>query len=80
MWYSRNIKTPTKIRIYKATVLTILLYGSEVWNTMQTQMKRFEVFCHRFLRRILKIKWFYHISNADVLRLANIALLTLLHE
>ena len=73
IWYSRNIKTPTKIRIYKAAVLTILLYGSEVWNTTQTQMKRFEVFHHRCLRRILKIKWFYHVSNADVLKRANIA-------
>ena len=36
-------------------------------------MKRFEVFHHRCLRRILKIKWFYHVSNADVLKRANIA-------
>ena len=49
IWYSRNIKTP----IYKAAVLTILLYGSEVWSTTQAQMKRFEVFHQRCLRRIL---------------------------
>ena len=73
IWYSRNIKTPTKVRIYKAAVLTILLYGSEVWNTTQTQMKRFEVFHHRCLRKILKIKWNYFVSNAEVLKRANIA-------
>ena len=28
IWHSRNIRTPTKVRIYKAAVLTILLYGS----------------------------------------------------
>ena len=55
-----RLKTPTKIWIYKAHVLepTILLYGSEVWNKTQTQMKRLEMFHHRCLRRILKIKWF----------------------
>ena len=26
IWHSRNIRTPTKVRIYKAAVLTILLY------------------------------------------------------
>ena len=73
VWNSRNIRTPTKVRIYKAAILTILLYGSEVWNTTQTQMKRFEVFHQRCLRRILKIKWNYFVSNAEVLNRANIA-------
>ena len=73
IWYSRNIKTPTKVRIYKAAVLTIPLYGSEVWNTTQAQMKRFKVFHQRCLRRILKIRWNYFVSNAEVLKRANIA-------
>ena len=73
VWHSRNIRTPTKVRIYTAAVLTILLYGSEVWNTTQTQMKRFEVFHQRCLRRILKIRWNYFVSNAEVLKRANIA-------
>ena len=73
IWNSRNIRTPMKVRVYKAAILTILLYGSEVWNTIQTQMKRFEVFHQRCLRRILKIKWNYFVSNAEVLNRANIA-------
>ena len=67
-----HIKTPTKIRIYKAAVISILLYGSEVWNTTKKQMKRFEVFHQRSRRRILKIKWFLHVSNEEVLKRANI--------
>ena len=35
-------------------------------------MKRFEVFHQRSLRRILKIKWFFHVSNEKVLKRANI--------
>ena len=72
IWNSRTIKTPTKIRIYKAAVITILLYGAEVWNTTKKQMKRFEVFHQSSLRRILKIRWFYHVSNEEVLRRAGI--------
>ena len=56
IWYNRNIKTLKKVRIYKVAVLTILLYGCEVWNTTQAQMKGFEVFHQRCLRRILKIR------------------------
>ena len=37
IWKNQNIQTNTKIRIYKASVLTILLYGSEVWNTTKKQ-------------------------------------------
>ena len=73
VWHSRNIRTPTKVRIYQAAVLTILLYGSEVWNATQTQMKRFEVFHQRCLRKILKIRWNYFVSNTEVLKRANIA-------
>ena len=72
IWNSRTIKTPTKIRIYKAAVISILLYGSEVWNTTKKQMKRFERFHQRSLRRTLKIKWFFHVSNEEVLKRANI--------
>ena len=72
IWNSRTIKTPTKIRIYKAAVISILLYGSEVWNTKKKQMKRYEIFHQRSLRRILKIKWFFHVSNEEVLKRANI--------
>ncbi|XP_063679285.1 uncharacterized protein LOC134814892 [Bolinopsis microptera] len=72
IWKSRTIRTPTKIRIYKATVITILLYGAEVRNTTKKQMKRFEVFHLTSLRRILKIKWFFHVSNEEVLRRAGI--------
>ena len=36
IWNNRNILNNTKIRIYKAAVITILLYGCEVWNTYQS--------------------------------------------
>ena len=72
IWNNRNIYTSTKIRIYKSAVVTILTYGSETWNTTQKQMKRIEVFHQRCLRRILKIKWFHRVRNADVLNQAQI--------
>ncbi len=43
-------------------------YGSEAWNTTKAQLKRVEVFHQRCLRRILRIKWFHHVRNEDVLK------------
>ena len=72
IWKNRNIYKSTKIRIYKSAVITILTYGCETWNTTKNQLKRFEVFHQRCLRRILKIKWFHHVRNDHVLKEANI--------
>ena len=72
IWNSCKIRTPTKIRIYKAAVLTTLLYGEKVWNTTQKQIKRFSVFHLRCLRRILRIKWYHKIRNEIVLMRAEI--------
>ena len=72
IWKNRNIQTNTKIRIYKAAVLTILLYGSEVWNTTKKQHHRLEVFHQRCLRRILRIRWYHRTRNVDVLERARI--------
>lgn len=67
VWNNRNIQVSTKVRIYRAAVLTILVYGSEVWNTTKKQLKRIEVFHQYCLRKILKIRWFQHVKNEEVL-------------
>ena len=72
IWKNRNILTNTKIRIYFAAVVTILLYGSEVWSTTKKQLHRFEVFHQRCLRRILRIRWFHKVRNVEVLKRAQI--------
>ena len=59
IWNSRTIKTLAEIRIYKAAVVTILLYGAEVWDTTKKQIKRFEVFHQTSLKRILRIKFYW---------------------
>ena len=74
------MQTLTKVRIYKVTVFTISLYGSGVRNITQSQMKRFEVFHQRYLRGIIKIRWNYFVSNAEVLKRANITPVDLLEQ
>ena len=72
LWKAQLSRPPTKIGIYKAAVITILSYGAEVWNTTKKQMKLFEAFHQTSLRRILKMKLFFHVSNEEVFRRAGI--------
>lgn len=72
IWYNRNIRTCTKIRIYRAAVLTVLLYGCEAWTTTQAQGRRVEAFHQRCLRRILRIQWYKRVTNREVLERAGI--------
>jgi hypothetical protein len=49
LWKFWNRGT-AKIRIYKVAVIMILLFGTEVWNTIKKQIKWFEVFYQTSLK------------------------------
>ena len=64
---NKNIKLATKIKVYKAVVLTSLLYGCETWTLYRKHLKQLERFHMRALRSILGVKWQDKISNLEVL-------------
>ena len=45
---SKNIK----IKIYRVTILTVVLYGCEIWSLKFREERRLRVFENRMLRRI----------------------------
>ena len=64
---NKNLKTATKLQVYKATVLPTLLYGCESWVTYRRHIKTLEQFHQRSLRRILNISWTDYRTNTSVL-------------
>ena len=56
----------TKIRLYNALVISVLLYGSEseTWTLLKADERRLKVF--HMQRRILGIRWFHFVTNALV--------------
>ena len=51
---SRDITLPTKVRLVKATVFPVVMYGCESWTVKKAERRRidaFEVWCWR---RLLK--------------------------
>lgn len=71
IWYNKKISLNTKLRIYESAVLTILLYAGETWQTNKQQIQRLEVFHQSCLRRILKVRYFHHVKNSEILRRSN---------
>ena len=54
---SRDIILPTKVRLVKAMVFPVVMYGCEIWTVNKAEPQRidaFEVWCWR---RLLRVPW-----------------------
>ena len=72
VWRERGISAQTKTAVYRAVVLTSLLYGCETWTWYRRHIKRIDQFHLRCLRRILNINWEDRVTNQEVLRRAQL--------
>jgi len=52
LWDEHGIRLDTKISVYVAVVLTILLYGCETWTLYRYNIRKLDQFNMRCLRRI----------------------------
>ena len=60
---SRDITLPTKVRLVKAMVFPVVMYGCESWTVKKAECRRidaFEVWCWR---RLLTVPWTARRSN-----------------
>ena len=65
IWKS-GMRKDMKIRLFRATVESVLLYGSETWTMSQSLVKRVNGCYSRMLRMALNINWQQKMSNTDV--------------
>ena len=72
VWDNKKLTEHTKTQVYKACVLSTLLYGSEAWTLMAHQENRLHVFHMRCLRKILGLTWEDKVTNEEVLTRAGI--------
>ena len=67
LWKNRNIRVDTKISVYKAAVITSLLFGCETWTLRKAHFAQLERFHQASLRKISRIRWFHKVTNYEVL-------------
>ncbi|BHF86051.1 hypothetical protein SprV_ctg2902923000 [Sparganum proliferum] len=77
LWNRRDLSIATKIRVYRASVRSVLLYGCECWALRVEDERKLEVFDHHCLRIIFRVKFTDFLSNETVrARCDNIARIT----
>uniref|UniRef100_A0A670IL89 ribonuclease H n=1 Tax=Podarcis muralis TaxID=64176 RepID=A0A670IL89_PODMU len=65
---SRDITLPTKVRIVKAMVFPVVMYGSESWTIKKADRRRIDAFELWCWRRLLRVPWTARRSNASILK------------
>ena len=66
IWRSKDISFPTKIKLFRSLVLSILLYGCESWTLTAELEKKIQAFEMKCYRRLLQISWTQHKTNEFV--------------
>ena len=65
---SRDITLPTKVRLVKAMVFPVVMYGCESWTTRKVEHQRTDAFELRCWRRLLRVPWTARRSNQSILK------------
>ena len=65
---SRDITLPTKVRLVKAMVFPVVMYGCESWTLEKAEHQRIDVFERWCWRRLLRVPWTTRRSNQSILK------------
>ena len=63
----RDITLPTKVRLVKAMVFPVVMYGCESWAIKKTECQRIDAFDLWCWRRLLRVLWTAR-SNQSILK------------
>ena len=67
---SKDITLPTKVRLAKAMLFPVVMYGCESWTEKKAEYQRidaFELWCRR---RLLRVPWTAKRSNQSILKIS----------
>ena len=65
---SRDITLPTKVRLGKAMVFPVIMYGCEIWTVKKAECQRIDAFELWCWRRLLRVPWTARRSNQSILK------------
>ena len=65
---SRNITLSTKVRLVKAVVFPVVMYGCESWTIKKAERQKIDAFKLWCWRRLLRVPWTARRSNQSILK------------
>ena len=67
----RDITLPMKVRLVKAMVFPVVMYGCESWTIKKVECQRTDAFTLWCWRRLLRVSWIARRSNQSILKEIN---------
>ena len=65
---SRDITLPTKVRLVKAIVFPVVMYGCKSWTVKKAECQRIDAFELWCWRRVLRVPWTSRRSNQSIIK------------
>ena len=65
---SRDITLPTNVRLVKAMIFPVVMYGYESWTVKKAESQRIDAFELWCWRRLLRAPWTARRSNQSILK------------
>ena len=65
---SRDITLPTKVRLVKAMVFPVVIYGCESWTVKKAECQKIDAFELWYWRRLFRVPWTARRSNQSILK------------
>ena len=65
---SRDITLPSKVRLVKAMVFPVVMYGCESWTVKKAGRRRIDAFELWCWRRLMRVPWPARRSNQSILK------------
>ena len=65
---SRDVTLPTKVRLVKAMVFPVVMYGWKSWTVKKAERQRIDAFELWCWRRLLRVPWTARRSNQSILK------------
>ena len=65
---SRDITLPTKVRLVKAMVFPVVMYGSDSWTVMKAECQSIDALELWCWKRLLRVPWTASRSNQSILK------------
>ena len=66
VFFKHNLTIDTKVAVYRAMCISILLYGSESWTLYRRHFKAVEAYHVKCLQAILGVRWLHKVTQSDL--------------
>ena len=72
IFHNWSLSLRTKVKVYRAICISILLYGCEAWVPYRRHIRALELFHIRYLQRMMGIKWWHRVPHLEIRHRAGI--------